>query len=146
MAYLIQNCNAVIDGKIEKRNIAIDNGYIENQVEGKNYEIINGNGMTVIPGFIDTHIHGCGGYGTEDCDKSSILKMSEILVKAGVTTFFPTLYTDLLENMLNGEKAIVKAMPEVKGAKIGGGTIHLSYKNRSSESSRTKRCRYSCNR
>ncbi len=120
MAYLIQNCNAVIDGKIEKRNIAIDNGYIENQVEGKNYEIINGNGMTVIPGFIDTHIHGCGGYGTEDCDKSSILKMSEILVKAGVTTFFPTLYTDLLENMLNGEKAIVKAMPEVKGAKIGG--------------------------
>lgn len=120
MAYLIENCNAVIDGKIEKRNIAIDSGYFENQAEDKAYETINGEGLIAVPGFIDTHIHGCGGCGTEDCESSSILTMSELLVKAGVTTFFPTLYTDLLENMLNGEKAIVKAIPDAKGAKIGG--------------------------
>lgn len=120
MAYLIKNCNAVIDGKIEKRNIAIDGSYIETQDRNKKYEAINGDGMLVIPGFIDTHIHGCGGCGTEDGRETSILRMSELLIQAGVTTFFPTLYTDLPENMLQGEKAIAEAITHANGAKIGG--------------------------
>ena len=37
---------------------------------------IDAKGAYVTPGFIDTHIHGIGGFGTEDCSVESILNMS----------------------------------------------------------------------
>jgi len=74
----------------------------------------------VVPGFIDTHIHGIGGYGTEDCSPQSILKMSEELIKYGVTSFIPTLYAAPKPQMLKSAAAIVKAMGKEKGAKILG--------------------------
>ncbi len=74
----------------------------------------------VIPGLIDTHIHGIGGYGTEDNSPDSILGMSERLADFGVSRFLPTIYTDTEENMLAGIKAIVEAMGNEKGAIIEG--------------------------
>jgi N-acetylglucosamine-6-phosphate deacetylase len=77
----------------------------------------------VIPGLIDTHIHGIGGFGTEDNSPDSILGMSERLADFGVTRFIPTIYTDSEENMLAGIKAIVDAMGKEKGAIIQGVNI-----------------------
>jgi N-acetylglucosamine-6-phosphate deacetylase len=76
-----------------------------------------------MPGFIDSHIHGIGGYGTEDCNPNSILGMSERLADFGVTAFMPTVYTDKLDRMLASTKAIVQAMGKEKGAKIMGVNI-----------------------
>lgn len=84
---------------------------------------IDAKGANVMPGFVDTHIHGFGGYGTEDCSDKSILKMSEGLLNYGVTSFIPTLYSGSKTQMLRGIKAIVKAMGREKGARILG--IHL---------------------
>lgn len=84
---------------------------------------IDAKGANVVPGFIDTHIHGIGGYGTEDCTKKSILEMSEILLPYGVTSFIPTLYAGTKKKMIAGIKAIVSAMGHEKGAKILG--IHM---------------------
>lgn len=86
-------------------------------------QIIDVNGAFVAPGFIDTHIHGIGGYGTDDCDKKSILKMSEILPRYGVTSFIPTIYAGKPDDMIKSIKAIVSAMGKEKGAHILG--IHL---------------------
>ena len=85
--------------------------------------LIDVKGCSIAPGFIDTHIHGFGGYGTEDCSAKSILKMSEGLAKWGVTSFIPTLYSEKKDKMIRGIRAIVKAMGKEKGAKILG--IHL---------------------
>lgn len=84
---------------------------------------IDAKGAYVVPGFVDTHIHGFGGYGTEDCSPQAILKMSEGLLKYGVTSFIPTIYTTSEKKILGGIKAIVKAMGKEKGARILG--IHL---------------------
>lgn len=86
-------------------------------------QIINVNGSFVAPGFMDTHIHGIGGYGTDDGLKDSILKMSEILPRYGVTSFIPTLYAGTEKEMIKNIKAVVKAMGREKGAHILG--IHL---------------------
>jgi len=77
-------------------------------------------GSYIIPGMIDSHIHGIGGFGTEDCDPASILGMSERLADFGVSAFMPTVYTNLPEDMMKAEKAIVDAMGHEKGAKIMG--------------------------
>ena len=80
-------------------------------------------GAYVAPGLIDTHIHGIGGFGTEDCKTSSILKMSEILVQYGVTSFIPTIYASKEEATIKAIEAIVSAMGHEKGAQILG--LHL---------------------
>ena len=80
-------------------------------------------GGYIAPGFIDTHLHGIGGYGTEDHESASILGMSERLADFGVTAFFPTIYTDTRSNMIAATRAVATAIGQEKGAKILG--IHL---------------------
>jgi len=80
-------------------------------------------GKLIAPGFIDTHIHGLEGFGTEDHTTKAILMMSQSLVKYGVTSFIPTLYSSPKAAMIKDIKAIVKAMGQEKGAQILG--LHL---------------------
>ena len=84
---------------------------------------IDAKGAYVTPGFIDTHIHGIGGFGTEDCSVESILNMSDELAKYGVTSFIPTLYAAPREQMLKAISAVAVAMGKEKGARILG--MHL---------------------
>lgn len=86
-------------------------------------EFIDVQSAYVTPGFIDTHIHGIGGYGTEDASPESILGMSKRLADFGVTGFFPTVFTDTKERMIASVEAIVEAIGEEQGAEILG--IHL---------------------
>ena len=77
----------------------------------------------IAPGLMDTHIHGIGGFGTDDMSPDSILKMSEILLRYGVTSFIPTLYSAPKKKMIKAIKAVVSAMGKETGAKILG--LHL---------------------
>jgi N-acetylglucosamine-6-phosphate deacetylase len=83
----------------------------------------------IAPGFIDTHIHGFGGYGTDDAFTSmdrgveSIIEMSRILSEYGVTSFNPTLYPSDPETLLKAVKAVTYAMGKEQGARIMG--LHL---------------------
>lgn len=86
-------------------------------------KFIDVNGAYIAPGFMDTHIHGIEGWGTDDFSSQSILKMSEVLPKYGVTSFIPTLYSAPKEQLIKGIRAIVEAMGNEKGAKILG--LHL---------------------
>lgn len=83
-------------------------------------QVVDAAGCFVTPGLFDSHIHGIGGYGTEDCDPEAILGMSERLADFGVTDFLPTIYTDELEKMKAGARAIARAMGREKGAVIRG--------------------------
>ncbi|MEN6500600.1 MAG: N-acetylglucosamine-6-phosphate deacetylase [Rectinema sp.] len=86
-------------------------------------ELIDAGGAYLTPGFIDTHIHGIGGYGTEDLSADSILEMSKLLPAWGVTSFVPTIYPMPEENMLRAVRAVVSAMGREEGAEIVG--VHL---------------------
>ncbi len=85
--------------------------------------VIDAGGDYIVPGLIDSHIHGFGGFGTEDLSSDSILYMSEKLALFGVTAFCPTLYPMSEEDMMKGIRAIVAAMGMEKGAIILG--VHL---------------------
>jgi len=100
--------------------------------------IIDVEGAYIAPGFIDTHVHGTGGYGTEDSvfcdpeldDKTAIetgmqamLDMSLLLAEQGVTAFNPTLYPSEPTLMLRAVKAVSSAQGREEGARIMG--LHL---------------------
>ena len=50
-------------------------------------------GCTVLPGFIDIHIHGCNMADATDGNADSVLRMSKWLATKGVTSFCPTTMT-----------------------------------------------------
>ena len=52
---------------------------------------VNGQGALAMPGLIDAHIHGMGGYGPELGTPEALQEMSLILARQGVTAFCPTL-------------------------------------------------------
>jgi len=86
-------------------------------------ELIDAKGGFLTPGFIDTHIHGIGGFGTEDMSTNALLQMSQILPAWGVTSFIPTIYPMPEEEMVRAIKGVVAAMGHEPGAQILG--VHL---------------------
>ncbi len=99
-------------------DVAIENGIIKEVKPGR-----KSSSNILIPGFLDTHIHGFGGFGTEDCSEEAILSMSSRLIRYGVTSFFPTLYTDTVEKMDKALEAVSAAKGKETGASIEG--IHI---------------------
>jgi len=112
---------------IEPATVVIENGRIKRVLEGKSEEGINLEGKILVPGFVDTHIHGCCGYDTNDGTVESFLRMGESLVKYGVTSFIPTTVTASHEELLKASIAVAEAMNvqkrELRGARILG--LHL---------------------
>ena len=83
-------------------------------------EILDCSGLIACAGLIDTHIHGVGGFSTDQSDASSILGMSQRLAQFGVTSFIPTLYAGGADKMEREVKAVVSAMGKESGARILG--------------------------
>ena len=117
----MENCAVYIKNN-RIADVFSERRFLQKQFNPK-VKIINVDGAYIAPGFIDSHIHGIGGYGTDDYDADSILQMSKILARYGVTSFIPTLYSAPEKEMTQGIKAIVKEKKKKKGAHILG--MHL---------------------
>ena len=66
---------------------------------GPQVRLIDAKGYFIMPGLIDTHIHGFKGNGTDTCTTEGILQMSKDLAQYGVTAFNPTMYASEIEEM-----------------------------------------------
>ena len=64
---------------------------------------------TVVPGFVDVHIHGCAGADTCDGTREAMEAMAKFLLQHGVTSFCPT-------TMTIGREVIEKALLAAKDA------------------------------
>ena len=127
---------------MERCAVLAEDGLVSDVFSQKRFEqrhfapevrLIDAGGAYIAPGFIDTHIHGIAGYGTEDAGNAgpgaagagagSALAMSRLLAERGVTAFNPTLYPSEPEHMLRAVREIVSAMGREEGARIMG--LHL---------------------
>lgn len=79
-------------------------------------------GYTIVPGFVDIHIHGCAGADTCDGTREALDTMAKFLLQHGVTSFCPT-------TMTTGEETITRALlaarecaaqPPEDGARVVG--------------------------
>ncbi len=91
--------------------------------EAGSYQVIDVQGLGISPGLIDSHIHGIGGYGTEDLSAASIAGMSAALPQFGVTSFCPTIYPMEQSEMDRAIRAVVDVIGKEPGASILG--IHM---------------------
>lgn len=112
-----------LKGKLkENKTLIIEEGVIKeiissNSVKGESLYIDD---SIIIPGLIDTHIHGYKGVEVVEATTEDIEKMSLNLLESGVTAFLPTLQTDSEEKIERAILNIVKASKKSVGAKILG--------------------------
>lgn len=102
------------------------NNYVLNNLKwDKDDEILDYSDFTIIPGFIDNHIHGWGtGSFWFEKSKKSITEMQKNLPSEGVTSFLATTGADTIEEILTQiDEASLIYEVEQSGAEMVG--LHL---------------------
>ena len=80
--------------------------------------------LTLVPGFIEPHVHGCGGFDVMDATTDAMNVISKTLARYGTTAFLPTTVSapvDLLGAAVDRLSALIRT--EFSGARPVG--IHL---------------------
>jgi N-acetylglucosamine-6-phosphate deacetylase len=78
----------VQEGRIQK--VELEEGYEKNR---QDEEIIDADGLYVIPGFVDIHFHGCVGYDFCDGTKEAFDAITKYQAENGVTSISPATMT-----------------------------------------------------
>ena len=105
---------------IEQNGIITDTDYHGDAVENT----VDCTGKYIIPGLVDVHTHGRGGYDFNTADTEGVLRMRRSYAQSGTTTVFATLASETVENLNKSFEAIKPNFVPGSGmANIAG--IHL---------------------
>lgn len=77
-------------------------------------------GYTIVPGFVDVHVHGGAGADSSDGAAEGLRNMAKFLLTKGVTSFCPTTMTVSDAEILKALETIRSCMDDKEGAKIVG--------------------------
>jgi len=92
--------------------------------------IIDANGATLLPGFIDIHAHGGDGFDVMDGDVDSLAGMARFFARGGVTSFLATTWTDSGERIQQALQAVASAQDMCAGgARLLGAHLEGPYLN-----------------
>src|SRR5690625_1735998 len=127
---IIQNAKIYTEDKlIEEGSIVLQDGKITEITEDNTEldtsfaELIDGTGYSVIPGFIDTHIHGANGADLMDATEKASDTIANILPQEGTKSFLATTMTQSKENIEKALSNVAKYKNKDSNAEVLG--IHL---------------------
>ncbi|MBC8138113.1 MAG: N-acetylglucosamine-6-phosphate deacetylase [Fibrella sp.] len=123
---IIQNARIVSECGVNHGSIGIENGrFIEGASNG---EVLDATGFTLLPGFLDIHIHGGGGSDTMDATPDALRTICRTHARSGTTGLLLTTMTQSREKITAALAAARQAYEEgadfcPDGARVLG--IHL---------------------
>ena len=123
---IISNCRLVSPGvDIENAYILIENGKVAqvsaSPITREGVAVIDGTGMTAMPGFVDVHCHGRNNFDFCDGSEEGVEVMAKNKLAEGVTTLLPTTLTLPEEELAAALKSIASYKQQY--CKIPG--VHL---------------------
>jgi len=117
---VITNIRAYIGHKFVENDVRIENGTITEI--GKNLKdanMIDGDGMTLVPGFIDIHTHGGMGIDVSHATEEKLGRLSSFFASQGTTGYLTSVMTDTEEHT----KRLLGIIGPLVGKKNGGARI-----------------------
>src|SRR5258706_15067898 len=106
------------DRMINSGAILIESGRIAQVFDSEAEElpavdsVLNLEGLTLFPGFIDVHIHGANGVDTMSAKAADLRRVSDFLARQGVTAWLPTLVPSTIEQYEHAIDAIAGLIEE----------------------------------
>lgn len=86
--------------------------------------IVDVKGDYILPGFVAMNIHGGGGKSYKEGTRDAFLTATDVHLKHGATTIFPTIYTAKTEKIYNSaavcEEIIKEGNTPIKGIHVAG--------------------------
>ena len=130
--YRILTNNVISNGKtFQGESLLIDDGRIVDRgTDIQKAETIDLRELTVMPGFIDIHVHGGAGHDVMDAGFEALDEISAYKIEGGCTSFCPATITAPMDKTIKAVKNVKAAMDKgVRGAKIIGTFLEGPYIN-----------------
>jgi N-acetylglucosamine-6-phosphate deacetylase len=86
--------------------------------------VVDLDGLTLFPGFIDLHIHGAAGVDTMAASVDDLRQVSAFLARRGVTAWLPTLVPSTIEQYEHAVQAIEQAVAQTSVCEDPGARDH----------------------
>ena len=125
-SFVLQNANIVLPDRILVGGvIQIEAGRVvrilnvDDDVPPSD-SLIDLTGLTLLPGFIDIHIHGAMGIDVNNATGDQLCRLSDFLSSKGVTAWLPTLVPGSPQEYHRAVRAISESMNQHRGAHILG--------------------------
>ena len=95
MNYYIQNGSVYVDRQFQDLTLHIVDGKIEFAgAVPAGAEVIDAQGARIVPGFIDTHMHGAVGVDVNGATAEDLETIGAFLARHGTTSFQASVLTD----------------------------------------------------
>lgn len=105
-----------LEGILEDHTIEVEGGRIKALYPSKDEHGMDVEGCFVMPGFIDTHIHGASRADVMDATPEALETISQALLQEGTTRFLAT-------TMTMDEKSVSDALKNIATTKVTGALI-----------------------
>lgn len=117
---------AADSGWIDKGAVRVERGRIaeisyESPEEGAGAMMLDAEGMLLMPGMIDVHIHGANGYDMMDGTSRSVQEVSKACAATGCTSFLATSVSSSLDDLL----AMIDRVQSVAGSEEGASIVGI---------------------
>ncbi|MEG2082788.1 MAG: N-acetylglucosamine-6-phosphate deacetylase [Oscillospiraceae bacterium] len=124
MAIILKNARVLIGKSLCAKDILINGEFIEEIGENlAGGEVLDLCCCTIVPGFIDTHTHGGGGYDVNLSSSEDLSRLGDFFAQQGTTLWLASVLTDTKDKTLECIENIKVAMKNKNGARLFG--IHL---------------------
>ena len=131
---LLRNARIVLaDSTTEPTSVLIEDGRIarvfdSSEAAPPSSPVIDLNGLTLFPGFIDIHTHGAAGVDTMQASTDDLLKLASFLSRNGVTAWLPTLVPAPLDQYQRAMTAVESAIVQQQAfAPTGARVLGVHY-------------------
>lgn len=131
---LLRNARIVLaDSTTEPTSVLIEDGRVarvfdSSETAPQSSPVIDLNGLTLFPGFIDIHTHGAAGVDTMQASTDDLLKLASFLSRNGVTAWLPTLVPAPLDQYQRAMTAVESAIVQQQAfAPTGARVLGVHY-------------------
>lgn len=116
---IFKNARVFLENRFEICDVAVENGRITaiGALPGEGMDCA---GLTLLPGLVDIHTHGCAGYDFDHADEEQLKTMSLCYLRHGVTAVLATLMTNPRDLLLQAAAKCGAAPAPIRGIYLEG--------------------------